>query len=316
MVEDRGQPGNEHRRATGARPTTRGAICRRAFLRKLGKISLGGAFAGAGGFFYSYDFETSWIELTSIPLPLRRLSDNFRGYRVVQISDLHLDDRTDPGYLEKIVRLVNEQEPDLIACTGDFVTFTPERFVPALTATLSRLEARDGVFAVLGNHDHLTGPEVVSAAIREGGATELRNEVRTVKRAGYPLHVCGVDDVWEGNPRLDQVLSRLPGSGPAILLVHEPDVADTVSATGRFDLQLSGHSHGGQIRLPLVGAPTLPRYARKYPVGMYRVGGMPLYTNRGLGMLPPRIRFLCRPEITVLDLNPERSRTTPRSTSG
>jgi UDP-2,3-diacylglucosamine pyrophosphatase LpxH len=109
----------------------------------------------------------------------------------VHISDLHLDDRTEPGYLEKIVRLVNEQEPDLIAFTGDFVTFTPKRFVPALVATLSRLEARDGVFAVLGNHDHLTGPEVISRAIRERGATELRNEVRTMKRAGYPLHVCG-----------------------------------------------------------------------------------------------------------------------------
>jgi predicted MPP superfamily phosphohydrolase len=105
-------------------------------------------------------------------MPLRRLSHNFGGYRVVHISDLHLYDRTEPGYLEKIVRLVNEQEPDLIAFTGDFVTFTPERFVPALAATLSRLEARDGVFAVLGNHDHLTGPEVFSRAIREGG--ELR----------------------------------------------------------------------------------------------------------------------------------------------
>lgn len=135
----------------------------------------------------------------------------------------------------------------------------------------------------------------------------LQCEVWTLKRAGYPLHVCGVDDVWEGNPRLDHVLSRLPGSGPAILLVHEPDFADTVSMSGRFDLQLSGHSHGGQVRFPLVGAPALPRYARKYPVGAYRIGGMPLYTNRGLGMLPPRFRFLCRPEIAVFDLNPERS---------
>jgi uncharacterized protein len=245
-------------------------------------------------------------------MPLRRLSHSFEGYRVVHVSDLHLDNRTEPGYLEKIVRLVNEQEPDLIAFTGDFVTFTPERFVPALAATLSRLEARDGVFAVLGNHDHLTGPEVVSRAIREGGATELRNEVRTMKRAGYPLHVCGVDDVWEGNPRLDHVLSRLPGTGPAILLVHEPDFADTVSTSGRFDLQLFGHSHGGQIQFPLVGAPALSRYARKYPAGAYRVGDIPLYTNRGLGMVPPRFRFLCRPEITVFDLTPERPRNTSR----
>lgn len=298
--EERGRPGE-------VRPSKRGAISRRAFLRKLGKISLGGAFAGAGGFFYSYDFETTWIDLTKIRLPLRRLSQAFRGYRVVHISDLHLDDRTEPGYLDKIVRLVNEQQPDLIAFTGDFITFKPERFAEVLAATLGRLEARDGVFAVLGNHDHLIGPEVISAAIREAGATELRNEVRTLKRAGSQLHVCGVDDVWVGSPRLDHVLAELPGSGAAILLVHEPDFADTVSTTGRFDLQLSGHSHGGQVRLPLVGAPVLPRYARKYSLGAYRIGGMPLYTNRGLGMLPPRFRFLCRPEITVLDLGSDQS---------
>jgi len=237
-------------------------------------------------------------------LPLRRLSEGFRDYRIVHISDLHLDDRTDTGYLEKIVRLVNEQEPDLIAFTGDFVTFTPERFAQTLTATLSRLEASDGIFAVLGNHDHAAGPEEISAAIREGGATELRNEVHTLKRADSPLYVCGVDDVWVGRPRLEHVLADLPGSGAAILLVHEPDFADTASKTGRFDLQLSGHSHGGQVRFPLVGAPVLPRYARKYPIGAYHIGGMPLYTNRGLGMLPPRFRFLCRPEITVLDLSP------------
>jgi predicted MPP superfamily phosphohydrolase len=272
----------------------------------MGKTALGGALAGIGGFIYSYDFETTWIDVTRIRLPLARLSSDFGSYRVVHISDLHLDARTQPEYLTKLVRLVNEQEPDLIAFTGDFVTFTIGRFAPELRSTLDRLEARDGVVAVLGNHDHLAGPDVVGSVIQEGGATVLRNGVRTLERAGSSLHVCGVDDVWEGVPRLDRVLARLPRVGAAVLLVHEPDFADTVSTTGRFGLQLSGHSHGGQVRLPLVGAPVLPRYARKYPIGPYRVGDMLLYTNRGLGMLPPRFRFLCRPEITVLDLNAAR----------
>jgi uncharacterized protein len=302
MFEDLDLRGKERGRATGTRPAVRGTISRRAFLKKIGKITLGGVFAGASGFFYSHDFETTWIDVTRMRLPLPRLSSNFRNYRVVHISDLHMDDRTEPEYLTKLGRLVNEQKPDLVAFTGDFVTFAPERFASELTTTLSRLEAPDGVVAVLGNHDYLTDPNVVSAAIREGGATTLRNEVRTLERAGSPLHVCGVDDVWEGRPHLEHVLARLPGAGAAILLVHAPDFADTSSATGRFDLQLSGHSHGGQIRLPLVGAPVLPRYARKYPIGPYQVRDMLLYTNRGLGMLPPRFRFLCRPEITVLDL--------------
>jgi len=275
-------------------------------LKKTAKIALGGVMAGTGGFLYSYDFETTWIDVTRMRLPLSRLSSDFGSYRIVHISDLHLDARTQPEYLTKLVRLVNEQEPDMIAFTGDFVTFTLGKFAPELRSTLNQLRARDGVVAVLGNHDHLAGPDMVGSVIREGGATVLRNGVRTLERAGTSLHVCGVDDVWEGLPRLDCVLARLPRAGAAILLVHEPDFADTASTSGRFDLQLSGHSHGGQVRLPLVGAPVLPKYARKYPIGVYRVGDMLLYTNRGLGMLPPRFRFLCRPEITVLDLNAER----------
>jgi uncharacterized protein len=227
----------------------------------------------------------------------------------VHISDLHLDDRVDPAYLTELTRLVNEQEPDLIAFTGDFVTFAPQRFASELTGILSRLKARDGLFAVLGNHDLLSGPDVVGLAIRAGAATVLRNEVYTLERAKSSLHVCGLDDVWEGRPHLDNILSRLSEDDAAILLVHELDFVDTSSTTGRFDLQLSGHSHGGQIRLPLIGAPVLPRYARKYPNGLYHVGHMFLYTNRGLGMLPPRFRLLCRPEITVLDLNSRQYRT-------
>ena len=219
------------------------------------------------------------------------------------MSVLHLDDRTEPSYLAKIVHLINRQEPDLVAFTGDFVTFGPRSHLPELASTLGRLEARDGIMAVLGNHDHLSDPDLVGSAIEEGGATVLRNEVRVLGRAGSFLNVCGLDDLWEGRPSLDRVLSRLPREGAAVLLVHEPDFADTSAPTGRFDLQLSGHSHGGQVRLPLVGAPVLPRYAQKYPMGLYDVGRMALYTNRGLGMLPPRFRFLCRPEISVLDLD-------------
>src|SRR5919112_3959638 len=237
MFEGLDLRGKERGGATGTRPVVRGTITRRAFLKKIGKITLGGVSAGASGFFYSHDFETTWIDVTRMSLPLPRMSSNFRNYRVVHISDLHLDDRTGPEYLTKLVRLVNEQEPDLVAFTGDFVTFAPEMFASELASTLSRLEARDGVVAVLGNHDYLTDPSVVNAAIREGGARNLRNEVRTLERAGSPLHVCGVDDVWEGRPRLDHVLAQLPRDGAAILLVHEPDFADTSSTAARFDLQ-------------------------------------------------------------------------------
>jgi predicted MPP superfamily phosphohydrolase len=303
MFEDPDLRGKKWGEETERRPAARGAVTRRAFLKKIGKATLGGAFMAAGGLFYSHDLETTWIDVTKMRLQLPRLTFGFSNYRVVHVSDLHLDDNTDPEYLTKLVRLVNEQQPDLIAFTGDFVTFAAERFASELAITFSRLDARDGVVAVLGNHDYLAGPAAVISAIREGGAAVLTNEVRTLTRAGSSLLVCGIDDAWEGRPRLENVLARMTNDHAALLLVHEPDFADTSSTTGRFDLQLSGHSHGGQVRFPLVGAPVLPRYARKYPMGLYQVGDMLLYTNRGLGMLPPRFRFLCRPEITVLDLN-------------
>jgi uncharacterized protein len=126
--------------------------------------------------------------------------------------------------------------------------------------------------------------------------------VVTLARGAEQLHIGGVDDVWAGRDRLNEVLAALPTNGAAILLAHEPDFADTSSATGRFDLQLSGHSHGGQIHIPLMKR-VLPPLAYKYPLGQYQVGSMIQYTNRGLGSSGIPIRFNCRPEITIFTLN-------------
>ncbi|MDH5508153.1 MAG: metallophosphoesterase, partial [Anaerolineae bacterium] len=117
------------------------------------------------------------------------------------------------------------------------------------------------------------------------------------------LHWAGGDDIWENQDRLDLVLEMLPEEGCAILLAHEPDFADTSAATGRFDLQISGHSHGGQIIFPVIGPPVVPWLSEKYPLGLYQLGEMLQYTNRGIGMVgPPHVRFNCRPEITVFTL--------------
>ena len=138
--------------------------------------------------------------------------------------------------------------------------------------------------------------------LRESSIIEVGNAVHTLQRSDATLHIAGVDDHWERKDRLDLVLDILPQEGAAILLAHEPDFADISAATGRFDLQLSGHSHGGQVIIPFLGPPMLPWFARKYPIGLYKVGDMFQYTNRGVGMIPPTVRFNCRPEITVLTL--------------
>jgi hypothetical protein len=209
----------------------------------------------------------------------------------------------------QIVNLINEQKPDLIVITGDFVTrMLPSS--PKALAPLHHLQARDGIFATLGNHDHWSNPTKLRQLLQANNIHELNNATHTIHRDNTAmLHIVGLDDLWT-NPHqfvplwqhaetLKSLTQTIPTTGAAILLVHEPDFADVAAANGRFDLQLSGHSHGGQVRLPLYGALELPAFALKYPCGMYRTGTLQHYTNRGLGMVPPEVRVNCRPEITI-----------------
>jgi predicted MPP superfamily phosphohydrolase len=171
-----------------------------------------------------------------------------------------------------------------------------------IVEAFSRLQAPAGVFAILGNHDHWTDAEQVCEAAREAGVTVLRNQGMALQEGA--LWLAGVDDVWEEKHDLEAALGGAPDESAVILLAHEPDYADEVAADGRVALQLSGHSHGGQVRFPYFGATVLPYLGRKYPFGLRQVGSMWLYTNRGVGVVSPPVRFNCRPEITLLTLLP------------
>ena len=258
-----------------------------------------------GGLVYVRKVEPEDVQVVPVSLVLPRLDAVFDGYRIAQISDIHADGWMTPGRVLSLVNLVNAEAPDLVAITGDFATYSRFRSLirhaSRLVAPLRRLQATDGVVAVLGNHDHKTDARTVRRVLAASGVIELHNAVLTLRRGGESLYLCGVDDLKEGAPRLDLALERLSEEGAAVLLAHEPDFADESAATGRFDLQLSGHSHGGQVGVPLLRYPFLPKLSRKYPTGLYRVGDMFLYTNRGLGA-HPRFRFNCRPEITVFTL--------------
>ena len=276
---------------------------RRTYWRALPIAALGALLLG--GLVYARKVEPENVEVVPVSLILPRLDTRFDGYRIAQISDLHADGWMTPGRVLNLMNLVNEHEPDLVAITGDFATYSKFRSLIrhafALAGPLRRLRAFDGVVAVSGNHDYKSNPQVVRGVLAASGVVELRNAIRTLRRGGAALHLCGVDDVREGTPDLDRTVQDLAEEGAAVLLVHEPDFADESAATGRFDLQLSGHSHGGQLGLPILRYPFLPKLSRKYPAGLYRVRGMFLYTNRGLGS-HPRFRFNCRPEITVITL--------------
>ena len=268
----------------------------------------------AGGFVYARYVEPERVAVRRFELTLPRLAAEFDGYRIAQISDIHMDRWMTPKRLSRIVGLVNEQGPDLVAATGDFVTYSPlsstAHLAPLLAGPLGGLRAPDGILAVLGNHDHRAGAGVVRPHLRDAGIVELANGVRTVRRGASELHLAGVDSMYMGKDGLGAVLDALPADGAAVLLAHEPDFALSSAATRRFDLQLSGHSHGGQVRFPFFGALLYPSHSRVYNDGLYEVRGMRLYVNRGLGAVLSRLRANCRPEISVLTLRSPKGGTT------
>jgi uncharacterized protein len=270
-------------------------------LRRLGLLS---ALTGAAALsYYATRIEPDWVQVRYVPLKLDRLPAAFRNYTIAHISDIHMGEWMTEARLQSAVELVNVLRPDIIAITGDFVSRTTPPIMSSLMEPLSALYAPDGKFAVLGNHDYSYSPKRVRAVLAECGIVELKNSIRTITRRGENFHVAGVEDVVYHHDNLDAVLEALPEDGFTILLAHEPDFADISAATGRFDLQLSGHTHGGQVRLPFVGMPLLPSYGQRYPSGLYTVGNMHVYTNRGLGMIAPYVRFNAPPEITLFILD-------------
>lgn len=255
----------------------------------------------------SYLFEPSEIKVECVRLELKRLAPAFSGIRIAQVSDIHMGGWMNAERLQRVVDMVVAQAPHLALFTGDYLpghVFNEqvEQSVWELIAILTPLAASMPTFGILGNHDYWTNQHAVRDMLRECGIIELTNSVYTISRNGANMHICGVDDVWEGDVRLQDVLDQLPDDGAAILLAHEPDFADESAATGRFDLQVSGHSHGGQVSLPFFGPPILPYLGRKYSSGLYKVGEMYQYTNRGVGTGRLVVRINCPPEITIFEL--------------
>jgi predicted MPP superfamily phosphohydrolase len=228
---------------------------------------------------------------------------------LVQISDLHFGGWMSADRLEEVFSAISTLSPDLLAITGDLtfghIRHSQEEDQERYADLVRVLNNHTGDYMTVGtngNHDYWVDPFVMQGIFKNGGVMELNNAVHTLKSGGDSLYIAGVDDIWYGHDRLDLVGAQIPKGECAILLAHEPDFADTSARDGRFDLQISGHSHGGQIAFPFIGPPILPRLGKKYPQGLYRVGDMFQYTNRGVGMVPPYIRFNCRPEITVFTL--------------
>jgi len=288
---------------------------RRNILRMLGYGVGGTATALLGTSQYGVWIEPQLLQLKRVQIPLRRLPSSLEGFRIVYLSDFHLYPHTTIEFIQEAVDMANDLKPDLVALGGDFVTArrssSPGEVdeMSELAPVLARINARHGVFAVLGNHDHWRGDlrrepgveNTVRQGLEKSGIPVLVNSGVTLKIGRQKIYLAGVDDGWVRLNDLPRALEKHPGGVTTIVLMHAPDFADEFQKDERIDLQLSGHSHGGQVRFPLIGSPFCPPYGKKYDMGRYRVGNMWLYTSVGLGVTAP-IRFNCRPEVTEITL--------------
>lgn len=275
-------------------------LSRRTVFRWLARTVALTAAGVLGGAFYATRVEPRWVQITRLALVIPRLPLAFDGLRLVQLSDLHCG-MAPVAELEAALNLAQSLQPDLFVLTGDYVV-DDAASVFALVPALSSLRAPHGVWAVLGNHDYWSDVRVVKQGLTQAGVSVLVNQGVMLTRGTANLYLAGVDDGWSGQPNLAEALAACPAEVPALVLWHEPDLADETARDRRAVLQLSGHTHGGQVRLPGVGALALPRLGRKYDMGLYQVGGMWHHTNRGLGCVRLPVRFNCPPEITELTL--------------
>jgi predicted MPP superfamily phosphohydrolase len=241
-------------------------------------------------------------------IALPRWPARLDGLTIAMLSDFHYDPYFSVHPIRASISMVNDLHPDLIVLTGDFVSdpFSRHKAEAAVAAEpcaqlLRQMRAPYGLWAVLGNHDVVTDPRRVTNSLRAEGIQVLSNRSVAMEVDGARFWLAGVDDILEGRADLDATLHDVPANESVILLAHEPDYADHV-ARYPVDLQLSGHSHGGQVRLPLIGPVFLPQLARKYIWGLYKVGGLTLYTNPGLGTVNIPVRLNCPPEVTLLTL--------------
>lgn len=261
---------------------------------------------------YGYRIEPLWLEVNHFSVAIRDLSPAFRGFRIVQLSDLHASRQVTPAYLAEAASLAQAENPDVVVLTGDFV-HRGYRFVQGVARILGRLSAPHGVYAVLGNHDfsvrnalgfrryrHLHS--AVGRALAAQGIRVLHNEAVQFVLEGGALHLVGVDDLWSRCLDLDRAFAGLSPSIPRVVLAHNPRTVERLNGR-RCDLMLSGHTHGGQVHISGLGRPTLGRRARRFAAGMYTYGESQVYVNKGVGF-GFRFRYGVRPEVAVIDLEP------------
>ncbi len=286
---------------------------RRQFLTLLAKrLTPAALLVGASGAAYA-TWEAKRPQVTRLETGLRHLPAAFDGLTVAFLSDTHHGPFVPLEYLAEVVRMTNALRPDIVALGGDYVQrrrkmfvhfgVDHRRYIAPGVSVLADLRAPLGRFAVLGNHDHRTDPGLTRQALADAGFTDLTNTGVWLERpGGARLRIAGVDDCRTGRPRIAPALGDLRENEPCLLLTHNPDYVELIRDP-RVDLVLSGHTHGGQVVLPLVGASVLPsRYGQKYRSGLVRGPAARVFVTTGIGTIGLPVRFRCPPEVAFITL--------------
>jgi predicted MPP superfamily phosphohydrolase len=295
-----------------AAPHTPGPrVSRRGFLT----LGVKGAAVCAGaGLGYGLVIEPRRLQVSRHAVNVRDLPAELDGLRLVQLTDIHHGPWLSLDYVRRVVAAANALEPDVVCLTGDYVHLSPA-YVAPVVAELARLRPRLATVAVLGNHDWWEGVDAMRRAFADAGIPLIDNDRRVltpdgrlVRDAKVGLALCGVGDLWEDRQDYARALGGLPAAMPRILLSHNPDVAEEpglVRGGWRVDLMLSGHTHGGQIRIPGLGTPvSSSRYGQKYSQGFVEGPACRVFVCRGIGVSGAPLRFGVPPEIAVLELHP------------
>lgn len=278
---------------------------RRTFIKKAVGSLLTILGLSGGTYFYAREVEPAMLNIQKEKILSAKLPPSFDGFKIIQFSDTHIGFHYTLKQFAKLVNKINELNPDLIVFTGDLVD-EPNKYNwnPELIQLLNSLQAPFGKYWIYGNHDHGGyGTDLVNNAMKQGGFQLLRNEHTVIEKKNDRIIVAGIDDVLLGIPDLDKTIQHTNPELFTLLLAHEPDFADT-AINYPIDVQLSGHSHGGQVRLPFIGHLYTPALAEKYVNGKYefKEGSFKLYVNKGIGTTRLPYRFLCTPELHLYTL--------------
>ncbi|HEV2704697.1 MAG TPA: metallophosphoesterase [Pyrinomonadaceae bacterium] len=270
---------------------------RRRFLKGLAAAGLVSVSAASG---YGWLVEPFNYELTETEILIKELPDAFENFRIAQLTDIHHSRLVPLAEVRQVVALARAARPDMFVLTGDYTT-SRRSFIEPCAEALGALDAPAGVWAVLGNHDHNNDAELTTRSLTRYGINVLNNTSTNITRGADALQLAGIDDLGWGKADWERALRGLDARRPSLLLSHEPAVFD-LAETRPFSLILSGHTHGGQITLPFVGAPARFLDNFRYLRGLYARGTTQLYVSRGTGMIGLPIRLGARPEIAVLRL--------------